>query len=126
MINGTLTAVALVLGYFVAVGLSMLATFGIANAAPQFIAREHRLKTRYKILQELVWLVCATAGAYPSAWVADLTGKPWAVGALLACILVLIPWTNTWEMRQRGLLHQIILSIAAVAGVGVGYFLQLR
>lgn len=126
MIAGTLIAVALILGYLVAVGLSMMVAFGITKAAPNFVVKDFRLKTAYKLVQELVWLLGVTAGAYLSALVAGTIMRPWLVGTLLASVLVIVPWTNTWEARQRGLGHQFLMSLLAVAGVVAGYYLALR
>jgi uncharacterized membrane protein YfcA len=100
MITGFLVAAALALGYTVAVGLLMAATFGITLAGPAFVAREHRIRPAYKLAQELLWLVCAAAGGYVTAAVSGAT-MPWMSGALLAGIMIIVLWTNTWEMRQR-------------------------
>jgi Na+-translocating ferredoxin:NAD+ oxidoreductase RnfA subunit len=126
MIAGTLIAIALILGYAVAVGLSMAATFGITKAAPWFVVNDHLLKTGYKFLQELVWLLCVIAGAYVSAAVAASVTRPWFTGTLLMIALVLIPWTNTWDVRQRGITHQIVMSVISVAGVVAGFVLWKR
>jgi hypothetical protein len=48
------------------------------------------------------------------------------VGVLLVGILNAVLWLNAWEMRQRGLGHQISMSIASAAGVAVGFMLHLR
>lgn len=126
MIAGTLIAIALVLGYAVAVGLSMAATFGITKAVPSFVVNDHLLKTGYKLFQVLVWLLCVIGGAYVSAAVAASATRPWFTGILLATALVLIPWTNTWDVRQRGIAHQIVMSVISVAGVVVGFVLWKR
>lgn len=126
MITGTLFLFALILGYIVTVGLSMMLTFGIAQAAPTFVVKDHLLKTGYRIFQEMVWLLCVTVGGYVSASVAQSTMHPWFVCVILAGILAGTPWTNTWEVAQRGLGHQIVMSVASVAGVVAGYILRLR
>ena len=125
MITASLIAVALIVGYLVTVGLSMIATFGIGKASPGFVVRDYQLRTGYKFFNELVWLVCVIAGSYLSAAVAE-SAHPWFVGAVLAGILVFVPWTNPWETRQRGLAHQMLLNLLSVAGVAVGYALRLR
>jgi hypothetical protein len=33
---------------------------------------------------------------------------------------------NAWEMRQRGLGHQLVMSIVSVIGVAVGFVIHLR
>lgn len=126
MITATFVLFALILGYGVAVGLLMLATFGITKSAPAFVAREHVLSYGYRVLQEIVWLVCATAGGYVAAWVAGPAAHPWFVGVMLAAILIAVLWGNTWEAAQRGLGHQVVMTIATVAGVGAGLVLRLR
>jgi hypothetical protein len=125
MITIALIAAALALGYAVAVGLSMAATFGIAAMSPAFVTREYRIRPAYKLVQELVWLVCATAGGIVAAAVSG-AAMPWFAGALLAGTMILVLWTNTWEMRQRGAMHQILMSLVSAAGVAVGYFLWMR
>jgi hypothetical protein len=126
MITGTLIALALILGYLVAVGLSMAVTFGVTKAAPEFVASDHMLKTGYRLFQAVDWTACVIVGSYLSALVASITIRPWFVGGLLAALLVLVLWINTWEVRQRGLGHQLLMSAATVAGVGAGYYLALR
>jgi uncharacterized membrane protein YfcA len=125
MITGFLVAAALALGYTVAVGLLMAATFGITLAGPAFVAREHRIRPAYKLAQELLWLVCAAAGGYVTAAVSGAT-MPWMSGALLAGIMIIVLWTNTWEMRQRGPVHQVLMSVVSIAGVAAGYILWIR
>jgi uncharacterized membrane protein YfcA len=125
MITAVLVAAALALGYGVAVGLSMAVTFGITLAGPAFVAREHRIRPVYKLIQELLWLACATAGGYVAAAVSGAT-MPWLSGTLLAGIMIIVLWTNTWEMRQRGPVHQVLMSAASIAGVAAGYILWMR
>ena len=45
MITGTLILVAVLLGYGMAVGCSLVATFGLASASPEFVARDLELAT---------------------------------------------------------------------------------
>ena len=126
MINGTFILFALALGYAVAVGLLMLATFGITKAAPAFVVKDHMLKPGYRFLHELVWLICAAVGGYASSWVAVLTTHPWFVAVTLISVLLVILWTNTWEMAQHGLGHQMVMSIVTIAGVCIGFAVHLR
>jgi uncharacterized membrane protein YfcA len=125
MITGVLIAAALALGYAVAVGLSMAATFGITAMSPAFVTREYRIRPAYKLVQELVWLACATAGGFVAAAVSGAT-MAWFAGAVLAGIMILVLWTNTWEMRQHGAMHQTMMSLASAAGVAAGYLLWMR
>jgi hypothetical protein len=118
-------ALSLFCGYVVAVGLSMAATFGITAASREFVVEDYRVRTRYKYLQDGVWLVCATAGGYVAA-VINGRDHPWVTGVGLVVILVGVLWLNAWEMRQRGLGHQIAMSLMATVGVTVGFVLHLR
>jgi hypothetical protein len=124
LITASYIALALFLGYVVAVGLSMAATFGITAASRSFVSKNYRIRTRYKYAQDAVWLVCATAGGYVAA-VINGPSHPWLVGAGLAVILVGVLWLNAWEMRQRGLGHQISMSLVSAVGVAAGFLLHL-
>jgi hypothetical protein len=125
MITDVLIAAALALGYAVAVSLWMAAIFGITAVSPALVTREHRIRPAYKLLEELLWLVCAAAGGCVTAGVSGAT-MPWLLGTLLAGIMILVLWTNSWERRQRGPVHQILMSLASVAGVATGYLFWLR
>lgn len=124
MITASYIALALFLGYVVTVGLSMAATFGITAASRDFVAKDYRIKTGYKYAQDGVWLVCAAAGGYVTALV-NGPSHSWLVGVALVVILVGVLWMNAWEMRQRGLGHQISLSVGAAVGVTIGFLLHL-
>ena len=116
---------ALLAGYLVAVVLSLITTFGIGSAFPGLVVEDYRVRSRYKLLQDVVWLVCSTAAGYVTALVAD-DKSPLLVGGLLTGILIGVLWANSWEARQRGMAHQILMSVASVAGVTIGYFLKLE
>jgi hypothetical protein len=103
----------------------MAATFGITAASPTFVARDHRIQPSYKYAQDAIWLLCTTAGGYAAALINGRTYS-WIVAPALAAILIAILWINAWEMRQRGLGHQIVMSLAAIAGVTAGFLLHLR
>lgn len=126
MIADTLAAIAIILGYAVAVSLSMAVTFGITKTAPAFVVKDHLLNPGYKVLQNLVWLLCVTAGAFVAANLAASTAHLLSVGILLALALIGIPWTNAWDVRQRGILHQIVMGALTVAGVAGGFALWRR
>jgi len=125
MITGSFLALALFLGYAVTVGLSMAATFGISAALPSFVAEDYRIRRRYKFVQDVVWLICTTAGGYVAALVIG-PARPWMGGIGLVAILVGVLWRNAWEMRQRGIEHQILMSVATVVGVVAGFLIRLR
>jgi hypothetical protein len=116
---------ALALGYAVTVGFTMAATFGITAALPAFATKDHRILARYKYTQEVIWLLCTAAGGYAAALINGRTYS-WIVAPVLSAILIAILWINAWEMRQRGLGHQIVMSLAAIAGVSAGFFLHLH
>jgi uncharacterized membrane protein YfcA len=124
MITASYIALALSLGYAVAVGLLMAATFAITAASRSFVSKNYRIRTRYKYVQDAVWLVCAMAGGYVAALI-NGPSHEWLVGAALMAILIGVLWMNAWEMRQRGLGHQISMSLAAVVGVTAGFLLHL-
>ena len=75
-------ALALFLGYAVAVALSMAATFGITAVSPGFVSKNNRINPGYKFLQDAVWLVCAVAGGYVAALV-NGESHSWLVGSAL-------------------------------------------
>ncbi|NYF88607.1 hypothetical protein RBB79_03645 [Tunturiibacter empetritectus] len=126
MITGAFLLVAIVLGYLLTVGLSMAATFSIARFLPDLVARDHRITSTYKLLQDGVWLVCTAVGGFAAALVLGTDHSPWIGSLSLMAVLMGVLWTNTWEMRQRGVGHQMLMSLATVAGVGAGFFLRLR
>ena len=118
-------ALALFLGYAVAVALLMAATFGITAVSSDFVAKDNRIKRGYKYTQDAVWLLCAMAGGYVASLVNGEDHR-WLVGSGLVMILVAVLWMNAWEMRQRGLGHQLVMSIVSAVGVAVGFVIQLR
>jgi len=118
-------ALALFLGYAVAVALSMAATFGITAVSPNFVAANNRIRKSYKYTQDAVWLVCAVAGGYVASLV-NGESHEWLVGSGLVFILIAVLWMNVWEMRQRGLGHQLVMSFVSAVGVAIGFVLHLR
>ncbi|MGD0444616.1 MAG: hypothetical protein ABSA39_11840 [Edaphobacter sp.] len=123
IISASYIAFALLLGYVVAVGLSMAATFGIAAASTGFVSKNNRITTKYKYAQDAIWLVCATAAGYVAALVNGPAYR-WVVGPGLVVVLVGVLWLNAWEMRQRGLGHQLALTVISAAGVTIGFLLH--
>jgi len=126
MITCTFLVLALVLGYLVTAGLSMAATFGVTAALPELAVRNYRITPKYKFIQGGIWLVCTTVGGYLTALVLGKDHSPWIGGIALTVILIGVLWMNVWEMRQRGVGHQILMSIATAVGVTTGFFLRLR
>ena len=124
IITASFIALALCLGYVVAVGLSMAAAFGMAAVSSKFVSKNNRITTQYKYAQDTVWLVCATSAGYVASLVNGLSYR-WIVGPGLVAILVGILWLNAWEMRQRGLGHQLIMTGLSVAGVAIGFAIHL-
>ena|ERR1700761_7108282 len=118
-------ALALFLGYAVAVALSMAATFGITAVSSNFVVKDNRIKRGYKYTQDAVWLVCATTGGYVASLV-NRESHAWLVGSGLVAVLITVLWMNAWEMRQRGLGHQLVMSIVSAIGVAVGFVIHLR
>ena len=118
-------ALALFLGYTVAVALAMAATFGITAVSPTFVATNNRIRRGYKYTQDAVWLVCAIAGGYVASLV-NGESHEWLVGSGLVAILIAVLWMNAWEMRQRGLGHQLAMSFVSAVGVAIGFLIHLR
>lgn len=118
--------VGLALGYCLVVLLSLMATMAIASGARGFVVRDHCFRPVYKLTMELVWTVASVVAGFAAAAVAGPGVVGWASGAALAGALILVLWTNTWEARQRGLPHQILLTLLTSAGVLGGVYLRLR
>ena len=125
MITGTLMAVALLLGYLLTVGLSLVATFGLTSASPEFAVQNYKVTAKYKRVQALVWLLCVTAGAVVTSAVAQ-GAHPILLGTVMAATFIGMLWWNTWEARQRGMAHQILMSLVSIVGIVLGYGLAGR
>lgn len=125
MIEAAYIAGGLLLGYSVSVAMFLVATLGLASAAPAFAVRGYRLRTGYKLLQQVLWMGCTFAGGFAAALV---VGDIYTLGAaaLLAAVLIAVLWKNSWEARQRGLAHQLLMSMATVTGVGLGFVMAHR
>jgi O-antigen/teichoic acid export membrane protein len=123
----TLTALALVLGYVLTVVCSLIATFGITTAFPHFVAKEHRLTSAYKRMYALVWMLSATVGGFAAVATASVGGiSPWLIGVALTLMLTGMLWYNSWEARQRGTAHQILISLTTAIGVAAGAWLAVH
>ncbi len=125
MITATVLVVSLLLGYLVTLACALGGTFLISSLAPRFVIANHYLRGGYKLSQELVVLLASTIGGYASAAVGGSI-HPLVTELSLAAILVSINWINSWELRQRGLAHQILLTVCLIAGVFAGYALRLH
>ena len=116
----------LAVGYLLVVVCSLASTIGLASAAPRFVVRDHRLRGGYKLLHEAMWTVWSLGGGFAVAVVVGRGTLAWVAGAALATVLILLLWRNSWEARQRGLPHQILLTALTFAGVAGGVFLRVR
>lgn len=125
MIQAGYIAAGLVLGYSVCVAMFLISTLGVASAAPDFAVREYRLRSGYKLLQEVLWMGCTLVGGFAAALI---VGGNYPLGAalLLSGLFITVLWKNAWEARQRGLAHQLLMSIATVTGVMLGFVLAHR
>ncbi len=125
---GTLVVVGagLALGYVLVVVCALAATIGIAAAAPRFVVRDHYLRPGYKLLHEAAWTAASLGGGFLAAAAVGSRPLAWSAGAGLIAALLLILWTNSWEARQRGLPHQILITVLTCAGVAGGVFLRVR
>ncbi len=125
MINLLILLVALALGYSLVVFGMLGATFGLGALRPGFVVANFKIGAGYKRLHSVVWLLLVTLGGFVStAAVVLMQGAyPWAVGVVLAALLLTILWRNKLEARQRGTAHQVLMSVATIVGVGIGFYL---
>jgi hypothetical protein len=125
MISLALIAVALLAGYLLTLICSLTATFALASASPSFVTQNFRITPGYKRVQALIWLLSVMAGAFVACAVARAT-YPIFVAVVFAALLVGLLWFNTWEARQRGMAHQILMSVASLLGAAGGYGAAVR
>ena len=125
MTTGIFLFIALLLGYATTVILSMAAAFGITSLSPGFVVKEYRIRRRYKFLQDMIWLPCAIAGGFVASRVASHVNQ-YLTGAALIAALVAVLWMNTWEMRQRGIAHQLAMTAMSIAGVVIGFTIRMH
>jgi hypothetical protein len=118
-------SIALLLGYATTVILSMAATFAITSTSKNFVVKDFKIRRRYKLLQDLLWLPCAIAGGYVASWVGSGLSQ-WMTGGAFVAVLVGVLWLNAWEMRQRGVSHQIVMTLMSVAGVVIGFMIRVQ
>jgi len=123
MFIAVMMAAALAAGYTVTIALAMIGTFAITMALPKFAEADFLVRNRYKLVHEVLWLLCVAAGGY----VASIVGRgihTMLTEAILAGLLIWILWDNSWEARQRGTPHQILITGSTIAGVAIGYIVQ--
>jgi hypothetical protein len=125
LIAASYFALALFLGYLVTVGILMAATLGVTAASRDFVVKDFRIRREFKLIQDAIWLVCVMIGGYVSA-VAAGKNHPWLTAIGLVAILTAVLWVNVWEMRQRGLPHQIAMSVLSAVGVLAAFALRIK
>lgn len=125
MIQLVIIGLAVLAGYIVIVGLTLLSTMAIASAVPSFVVANYRVRGTYKLVHELVWFLCTAIGTYITVRIgADVPSIRLEI--VLTAVLLGMLWRNSWEARQRGISHQILISILTVAGVVAGTALATR
>ena len=125
MITVIFLSIALLLGYATTVLLSMASTFAITSTSKSFVVKDFKIRPRYKLLQDLLWLPCAIAGGYVASFIASGVNQ-WMAGAAFIALLTGILWTNRWEMRQRGVPHQVVMTLMSIAGVVIGFMIRIQ
>ena len=125
MIGYALLGLSVLAGYCVTVLCALVGTMGLASAAPRFVIADHRVRGSYKLTHEAMWLLCVVLGGLVTARV-GMGMSQWRQEVALAGALLVMLWRNTWEARQRGTAHQILISLLTVAGVLIGFSLRNR
>ena len=125
MITVIFISIALLLGYATTVLLSMASTFAITSTSKSFVVENYKIRARYKFLQDLLWFPWTVAGAFVASFIGSAQSQ-WIGGAAFIAVLTLILWTNVWEMRQRGLPHQIVMTLITIGGTVLGFMLRIQ
>ncbi len=125
MIGYAILGLSVLAGYCMTVACALIGTMGIASAAPRFVVADHRVRGTYKLTHEAMWFCCVVVGGFVTARV-GLGMSEWRQEIGLIGVLELILWRNTWEARQRGMAHQIVISLLTVAGVLIGFSIRNR
>ena len=123
MFIAVMMAGAIAAGYLVTVVISMVLTFAVATALPRFVEADHLIRNGYKLVQESFWLLAAVAGGYTTSMIVKGI-HPFVTEAGLIAALIWILWDNSWEARQRGMAHQVLITAVTVLGVVGGYVLE--
>ncbi len=125
MVNLVIIGLAVLAGYLVTVACALVGTMALASSVPNFVIVDNRVRGGYKFVHELMWLLCTVIGAYSAARI-GMRVQAHRQEALLIAVLLLVLWRNTWEARQRGTAHQILISLLTVIGVVGGFALEAR
>ena len=119
-------SVGMALGYCLVLVSSLMATMAVASAVRGFVVRDHCLRPGYKLAMALFWTAATVLAGFVAAAVTGAGMVAWLSGAGLTAVLNAVLWTNTWEARQRGLPHQILLTLLTFVGVLGGVYLRVR
>lgn len=125
MLSAALIFVSLVVAYVVVAALTTLSTLILVTVKPSFAVENNRLRSRYKLLQDLFWLVFSAVGGYVAVTGAT-EASPMIAAALLVALLLAVIWANRAEARQRGMLHMLLTSLCIMGGVAGGYLLRMK
>ena len=125
MIGFAVLGLSVLAGYCVTIACALAGTMSIGLAAPHFVIANHRVRGSYKWAHEGLWLCCVILGGFVTARV-GMGMSQWQQEIGLAGALLLMLWRNTWEARQRGIAHQILITLLTVAGVLVGFSVRNR
>lgn len=125
MIGYAILGLSVLAGYCVIITCALMGTMGIASAAPRFVIQDHRVRGGFKWTHEAMWFCCVLVGSFVTAWVGLGMSQMWQQIALGGLLLLML-WRNTWEARQRGITHQIVISLLTVGGVIAGFSLRNR
>ena len=123
MFIAVMMALGVASGYVVTVILSMILTFAVTMALPKFTEADYLIRNGYKLVHEAFWFLCAATGGFVTAFVVKAI-HPWVTEVLLGAALIWVLWDNSWEARQRGMAHQVLITTLTVLGVAGGYMLQ--
>lgn len=125
MFIAVMMALAIAVGYGVTVVISLILTFAVTVALPKFVEADYLIRNGYKLVHEGFWLVAAAVGGYVTAAVVKGI-HPLVTELALMAALIWVLWDNSWEARQRGMAHQVLITALTVVGVAGGYVLQTR
>lgn len=125
MINYAITFLATLVGYIVTVACALAGTMALTAAAPRLVLADHRMRAGFKLLYEGLWFISVTLGAFATSRV-GMHASRLEQQLVLTGALLFVLWRNTWEARQRGVAHQIFISLVTVAGVMLGFAAEAK